>query len=373
MLKIAVIGARGLPATYGGVEKACEELYSRFAKNGYEIILYGRKYYSKNNQKDYRGIKLINLFVPNIKGFETLYHSFISTVHATFSDADIIHFHAQGPTIFSWIPRIFAPKKLVGFTCHGIDWQRDKWSRIARLVIKLGEFASAKFPHFRIGVSQYLVDYYKQKYDVGLYRIYNGIDLIPSVPIKSINSEFGLYEKDYFIFVGRLVPEKAPDILIKAFKQLKTDKKLAIIGGSAGTDDYLTYLKELSKDDERVIFTSYAYGETLHELFSNAVAYVSASKLEGLPITMLEAMSFSLPVILSDIGPHLEPLSYNNKAGITFSVNNIDACKTALEQFLCLSVEEQKNMGQVARNTVIQNFEWDEVYKQTLLVYKNSF
>jgi len=367
MVKIAVIGVRGLPATYGGIEKHCEELYTRLVQKGHEVTIYARKYYT--SYKEYNGVKIKSLFILNIKGFETFIYSLIATLYATFSDADIIHYHAQGPAIFSWIPRLLAPKKKIIFTCHGIDWQRDKWNFIGRHTIKLGEQASARFPHFKIGVSQSLVDYYKNKYNIQMYKIYNGIKIPQILPLIKGSEKFGLEKNSYFLFVGRLVPEKAPDILIRAFKNLKTDKKLVIVGDSAGTDDYVSELKNLAKDDSRIIFTSYLYGDELNELYSNALAYVSASKLEGLPITVLEAMSYSRPLVLSDISPHIETVSYDNRSGLIFKTNDIDDCRNKLELLLSMSEEEVNLMGIASQNIVKEHFVWENIVDQTERIY----
>ncbi|MDD3013966.1 MAG: glycosyltransferase family 4 protein [Candidatus Gastranaerophilales bacterium] len=367
VLKIAVIGTRGLPATYGGIEKHCEELYSGLVKKGHAVTVYSRKYYTKHNE--FNGIILKSFSVPNIKGLETFIYSFIATLYATFSDADIIHYHAQGPAIFSWIPRLLTPKKKVIFTCHGIDWQRDKWNFIARNIIKLGEKASSRFPHFKIGVSQSLVDYYKNKYNIKMHKIYNGIKIPQTQPLIKGKENFGLKENDYFLFVGRLVPEKAPEILIKIFKNLKTDKKLVIVGDSAGTDDYVSGLKNLAKDDDRIIFTSYLYGDDLNELYSNAFAYISASKLEGLPITVLEAMSYSRPLILSDILPHVEPVSYNNKSGLIFKTNDTDDCRNKIELLLSMTEKEVISMGSASKNIVKEHFIWENIVNQTEQLY----
>jgi len=365
--KLAIIGTRGLPATYGGIEKHCEELYTRLAKKGYKITIYARKYYT--DKKDFNGVKIKSLFIPNIKGFETFIYSFMATLYAIFSDTDIIHYHAQGPAIFSWIPRLLAPEKKVVFTCHGIDWQRDKWNFTARYIIKLGEKASSIFPHFKIGVSLSLVDYYKNKYNISMYKIYNGIKIPQTLPLMNGKKYFGLEENNYLLFVGRLVPEKAPDILIKAFKNLKTDKKLVIVGDSAGTDNYVAELKNLAKDDKRIIFTSYLFGEDLNELYSNAFAYISASKLEGLPITVLEAMSYSLPLILSDIPPHIEPVSYDNRSGLIFKTNDIDDCRSKIELLLSLPEEEVNSMRSASQNIVKEYFIWENIVDQTEQLY----
>lgn len=374
-IKIAVVGTRGIPATYGGIEKHCEELYSRLADMGYEIEIYTRDYYTDKEYTEYKGIKIKNIPTPiNISGFETLYHSFVATLMATFSDVDIIHIHAQGPAIFSWIPRLLSPKKTVVFTCHGIDWQRDKWKFPAKNIIKFGENASAVFPHYKIGVSQSLVDYYYNEHKTQLYKVYNGINIDSTEVLSLSETLFNLKKNEYFLFVGRLVPEKAPDTLIMAMQRLNTDKKLVIIGESANTDEYVKYLKEIANNDPRIIFIPYVYGKALNTLYSNAYAYISASSLEGLPITVLEAMSFSKPVILSEIEPHKEIISFDSSAGILFKVNNSQDCQKAMQKILNLSPDEYKKMCKSVYNIVSNNFEWKNIVKETEKIYtlKNS-
>lgn len=369
-LKIAVIGTRGIPATYGGVEKHCEEIYSRLVKEGCDITIYSRSYYNQSKISDFKGVKIKTIPILNIKGFESLIHSFISTILATFSDVDIIHFHSQGPSICAWIPRLFSPKKKVGFTCHGIDWKRDKWNIFAREIIKAGEFFSARSTHFRIAVSQYIVDYYKETFNVDMDKIYNGVNCNSFLPLKINKDKFAISEKNYIIFVGRLVPEKAPDILIKAVKNMNTDIKLLMVGGSAGTDSYVEELKTIANGHENIVFTSYMYDEELQELYSNALAYVSTSKLEGLPLTALEAMSYSLPVLLSNIEPHKEIYSIDNSIGYLFDVNSVEECQKTIETFLTLSEEEYKKMGRKANSVVKKVFNWDIIVKKTKKVYE---
>jgi glycosyltransferase involved in cell wall biosynthesis len=370
--KIAVIGTRGIPATYGGIEKHCEDLYSTLSKMGYEITVYARDYYLQKKQFQYNSIKIKSLYVPNIKGFEAFLHSFISTIHACFSDADILHFHAQGPSIFCWIPKIFTPYKKVVFTCHGIDWQRDKWKTIGKFVIKLGEMASAVFPHRKICVSQTLSDYYMDKYSTKSEKIVNGVQIKEKIPLNK-GKRFNIKAKDYIIFVGRLVPEKTPDILIKAFKNSSCNKKLLIVGGSAGTDKYCAKLKQMAECDDRIIFTDYVYGEELQELYSNAYAYISASKLEGLPLTVLEAMSYSLPIILSDIPPHKEILKLHPGMGFEFRTGDIENCTKIIEKINSISPEEVEDMGNHSLNTVREYFGWEKTALHTDEVYKSCF
>jgi len=368
--KIAVIGTRGIPATYGGIEKHCEDLYSLLSKMDYEITVYGRKYYLPNELKEYKSVKIKKIPVLNIKGLEAFIHSFISTILACFSDADILHFHAQGPSIFTWIPRILAPQKKIVFTCHGIDWQRDKWNMMGKTVIQLGELASAVFPHKKICVSEALSEYYFKKYKTNTEKIVNGVDIKQKIDPGDCCEKFNLEKSNYIIFVGRMVPEKAPDILIKAFKSVSTENKLVIIGGNAGVDDYFSSIKELAKDDKRIIFTDYLYQKDLQELYSNALAYISASKLEGLPITVLEAMSYALPIVLSDIPPHTEILKLNPASGISFKTNDVKNCENAIEKILNTTTEKIENMGQNSINTVKDYFSWDKVANLTDETYQ---
>lgn len=364
-IKISVIGTRGIPATYGGVEKHAEELYSRLVKLGFEVSIYARKYYNPDNIEFFKGVKIINIGVINVKGFETFLHSFISTLKATFSNADVIHFHAQGPALFAFIPKLLTPKKLIMFTCHGIDWKRDKWGFIPALVIKTGEFVSARFTDLKIMVADHLKVYYKNKFNVDSSTVYNGVPILDKVDASNTLKMFKLEKAKYFIFVGRLVPEKAPGVLIEAFKNLETDYKLVIVGDSAGSNDYVKEIKKSAQEDHRIVFTGFQYQENLQELYSNASAFASASKLEGFPITVLEAMSFSLPVLLSDIPPHKELFEVESEIGFIFKVNSVNECKKVLSKFLSLEENTRHCFSVQAQASVKSHFSWDVVAEKT--------
>lgn len=371
-MKIAVIGPRGIPATYGGIEKHCEELYSELVNLGYEVTLYARDYYTVPLINEFKGIKVKNIKVINVKGFETLLYSFISTILATFSDVDIIHFHAQGPAIFCFIPKLLSPKKRVGFTCHGIDWQRDKWSFFAKKTIQLGEFCSAKFTDFRIMVSNNLQEYYLNRYQVTSEVIYNGITKLPKIPLNEDKRKLDIVENSYFLFVGRLVPEKSTETIIMAFKKLVTDKKLVIVGDSAGTNTYVNYLKTLSKSDKRILFVGYKFGEDLIQLYSNALAYISSSRLEGLPITVLEALSYTLPLLLSDIPPHKEILDLDRRIGIMFKTDDIDDCLIAIKNMIDKKPLEYEGLESITSELIDQYFNWQKIALKTKVIYEKS-
>jgi glycosyltransferase involved in cell wall biosynthesis len=357
-MKIAVIGTRGIPATFGGIEKHCEELYSQLAEIGNEVVIYCRKGYVSDLMFEYKGIKLVPLNTINSKSWDATFHTFWALCHAIVSDADLIHFHAQGPCIFSWMPKIFAPNKKMVFTCHGIDWQRNKWNFLASSVIKLGEIFSARFFHCHIGVSSTLEKYYKNQYNLNMITIYNGTAINDYISLNTMKKKYGLSKGEYFLFVGRLVPEKAPHRLIKAFKEIDTAKNLVIAGGSSMTNDYEEYLKNLAKDDSRIIFTSYVYGEDLQELYSNAFAYISASELEGLPLTLLEAMSYKLPCLVSNIAPHVEVIGENNRYGYLFDLDNPDDLRFKLIDLLTKNENDLNDIRNNAFDIIQRKYNW---------------
>lgn len=369
-MKIAVVGARGVPATFGGVERHCEEIYSNIAEMGHEVVVYARKGYTDEKIRSYRGMTVVPLAAPQSKHLETFIHSFIASVNASISDADIIHFHAQGPCLFSWVPRVLSPKKKLVFTCHGLDWQRSKWGLTAQKALHFGEFLSAKLFDAHIMVSGFLNEYYRKNYNIAPVTIRNGAKINTVKDAQNITERFGLKKDQYLLFVGRLVPEKSPEKLIAAYKQLKTDKKLVIVGDTASTDDYVKSLKELAADNPNIIFTSYLYNDDLKEIYSNAYCYVSTSDLEGLPLTLLEAMSYGLPCIASDIPPHREVIGRNNAFGYLIKDNSAEGIATTLKEILEIPVEQVKEVGAKGKSKIEYDYDWNVSAKKTLAVYK---
>ncbi|OGI26036.1 MAG: hypothetical protein A2287_00245 [Candidatus Melainabacteria bacterium RIFOXYA12_FULL_32_12] len=368
-MKIAVVGSRGVPATFGGIEKHCEEIYSRLVQMGHFVTIYARKGYIDNRINEYKGIKIKPLWTFKSKHLEATFHTFWALLHAVFSDADIIHFHAQGPCLFAWIPKLLSPNKKLIFTCHGIDWQRNKWNFLASNIIRLGEIFSATFFDTQITVSKSLEEYYRNKYSINPITIINGVTISSIKELELIKEKFGLNEKDYLLFVGRLVPEKAPHKLIEAYKQTKTEKKLVLVGGSASTDSYVAHLKDLAKDDKRIIFTSYLYGDELKEIYSNAYLYVSTSELEGLPLTLLEAMSYGIPVLSSPIPPHIEVIGKNEEYGYLFNSEKVSDIKEKLEFILSQPQLDLIKKGLKGQERIRTQHNWESITKKLEIVY----
>jgi glycosyltransferase involved in cell wall biosynthesis len=369
MAKIAVTGLRGVPASWGGVEHHCEELYSRLAARGHDVTIYARTPYVDRPVRWYKGIRIIRM--PTIKkaGFEAFVHTFLSIFHILKSKPDIVHIYCQGPCLFSWIPRLLRPRMRVFFTCLGLDWQRKKWSKFASAIIHVGEVFSSKFPHYRITVSKELKRYYSDTYGALAYYIPSGVRKMEKRGPDFIK-KFGLEGKGYFLFVGRLVPEKRIEDVIRAYCRKERKSKLVIVGDSAGTEQYVAFLKTLPKDSHSVVFAGYQFGGNLEQFYSNARTFVTASELEGLPLTLLEALSYGLPCIVSDIPPHKEILEYQPE--LVFPTGNVDALSDLMDQVDDMPDDVLADLGSRAATILDRDFNWDDIAVATERLYNES-
>ena len=306
-MKIFVAGTRGIPNIQGGVETHCEELYPRLVKLGYEITIIRRSCYvtSNNKIKSYKGVFLKDIYAPKHKKIEALLHTFLSVLYSKKSKADILHIHAVGPAIMAPLARLLGLKVVV--THHGKDYDRQKWGKFAKITLKKGERLSVKYAHKLIVISEDINNLIKQKYNrCDANIIYNGVN----IPCKSLETKYiktlGLYPKKYIFTLGRFVEEKGFHGLIEAFTNLADKEyKLVIAGDADHPDTYSENLKQLAIKNG-VVLTGFIKGEKLNEVFSNAKLFVLPSFHEGLPISLLEAMSYDIDVLISDIPANLE-------------------------------------------------------------------
>jgi len=367
-LKIAYIGLRGIPAEYSGIEKAVEEIGVRLVKKGHEVTVYcmAERYRKKVNS--YRGIKL--KYIPTIKSknFEMVFYAFFSAISNVLGNYDISHFHAIGPSTVSFIPKLFGKKLVV--TVRGLDWQREKWGYFAKTYLKFGEWTSVRIPHRTIVVSKTLKQYYENKYSKKVNYIPNGINSSKYVTLRGAGKRFSIKKNRYLLFVGRLTKEKNIHLLIQAFKKIKTDKKLLIVGGSSHTDKYVTELKKFAVSDSRIIFTGPIYDQLLAEIYSNAYLFVLPSSLEGLPIVLLEALSYEVTVLVSDIPENIEVIQDDDTLkGFTFRSGQVESLENILGD-LSEHPNKVENMRRKGRELVLRKYNWDIVANETLELYK---
>lgn len=367
-MRIAFIGQKGIPVQFGGIERHVEELAVRLAKNGHQVFAYTRPWYTPATRRTFKGVQLISLPSINTKHLDAISHTFLATMHALFGNYDVIHYHGVGPALLSFIPRIFKPRVKVVTTFHCIDRKHQKWGIFARLALKLGESAACAFSHQTITVSKTLQYYCSQIYNQDTLYIPNGVGRKrANYQDNLIRQEFDLEPNGYILAVSRLVRHKGIHYLIDAYRQLNTKKKLVIVGGSAFTDDYVEELRTMAFGDKNIVFTGYQQGEILDQLFANAYILVQPSEFEGLPITVLEAMSHGKAVLTSDIAENMEVV---HGQGFTFRNRNIKDLKRRLE-FLLQNSALVKKVGADSRDFVMENYNWDDIVKKTVRLYKD--
>lgn len=372
LLKIAMLGHKRIPSREGGIEIVVGELATRMAALGHDVTCYNRKghhvsgeeFDSNINNGIYKGVKINSVFTIDKKGLAAMTSSFFAALKAAFGKYDVVHFHAEGPCAMIWIPKMFGKKCIA--TIHGLDWARSKWGGFATKYIKFGEKVAVKFADEIIVLSKNVQDYFKDTYNRETVFVPNGVTKPEIKEAKEITEKFGLQKDSYILFLGRIVPEKSVHYLIEAFKNIKTDKKLVIAGGASDTDEYMEKLKQLSKGDNRIIFTGFVQGRLLDELYSNAYIYTLPSDLEGMPLSLLEAMSYGNCVLGSDISEIAEVVE--NKA-VLFKKSDI---KNLQEQLQVLSNNEKlvAEYKKTAAEFICNKYNWDHVVEETLDLYR---
>lgn len=374
-MKIAMIGHKRIPSREGGVEIVVEELSTRLVKEGNEVVAFNRS--GKNVQdknvrnkkiKEYKGVKIITIPTIDKKGIGAALYSFNASIRALFGNYDILHYHAEGPCAFLWIPHLFHKKIIV--TIHGLDWQRSKWGGFASKFIKRGEKEAVKYADEIIILSKNVEKYFKESYNRNTVFIPNGVNKPIIREPNKIKEKWNLNENEYILFLARIVPEKGLDYLIEAYKNLKTDKKLVIAGGGSDTNEYVHSIKEKVKGNPNIIMTGFVQGETLEELYSNCYLYCLPSDVEGMPLSLLEAMSYGKQCLVSDIE---ENTSVVEDYGYTFKKGNVEDLTVQLDKLLNnkLDVESNKNLKKEdIQKFILDKYNWDDITKKTEELYK---
>jgi glycosyltransferase involved in cell wall biosynthesis len=360
-MKIAMIGQKGIPTQFGGIERHVEELACRLGAMGHEVTVYTRAWYAAPKKRFSKGVRTVATPTVKSKHLDAIIHTFTSTLHALREDVDIIHYHAVGPSLLSWIPRLLAPRVKVIATFHCIDRKHQKWNFFARLALGLGEKAACLFPHETIAVSKTLEAYCRDRFNRDVHYIPNGITN-PGRTGSDLLVKFNLKKNGYIAMVSRLVRHKGVHYLIKAFQNLEKrgqtgGLKLAIVGDSAFTDDYVAELKAAAAGNPNIVFTGYRQGAELQQLFANAYAIAHPSESEGLPIAVLEAMSYGKTVLASDIP---EILEVTREHGLSFRNKDVADLERKLRSLIARP-ELARAKGRAAKTFVLADYHWDDV------------
>lgn len=362
IMKIVVTGTRGIPNIMGGVETHCEELFPRIAKRGFDVTVIRRTDYVKDDLKEWNGVKLVNIDSPKKKSFEAIIHTFRAINEAKRLKADILHIHAIGPALLVPYAKILGMK--VVFTHHGPDYDRDKWGFAAKTMLKLGERMGCMFADEVIVISDVIRNLIKRKYNrtSHVHLIYNGVSQPEICDYPEYFNELGIEKGKYILGMCRFVPEKNLHHLVEAFTKVKSrneveDIKLVLAGDTDFEDDYSRRLREMARKNG-VVLTGFIKGKKLHSLLTNCLCYCLPSSHEGLPIALLEAMSYGVKVIVSDIPA-------NKEVGLPesdyFPVGNVDALTEKLKTVV--------NQPLQHIDYDMKKYDWEKIADQVRDVY----
>jgi len=371
-LKIAMFGQKRVPSREGGVEIVVEELGSRMVDMGHSVTCYNRRghhvsgaEFDTKAQEVYRGIRMKSVPTIEKKGLAAVSASFFAALCSGFGRYDVVHIHAEGPAFFSFIPRWLGKKVVV--TVHGLDWSREKWkSGFASKFIRQGERNAVAYAHEIIVLSKAVRDYFMETYGRETRLIPNGVSRPVPVAAEQIHEQFGLEAGEYILFLGRLVPEKGLRYLIEAFRKIDTTKKLVIAGGSSDTDGFLQEIRTMAEGDGRILFTGFVQGKLLAELYSNAYVYTLPSDLEGMPLSLLEAMSYGNCCLVSDIP---ECADVVEDKGFVFRHSDTEDLKDKL-QYLCDNAAAVEACKARAADFICEKYSWESVVEETVKLYR---
>lgn len=373
-MRVAMIGQKGIPARYGGVETHVHELSVGLVRRGIDVTAYSRAWYTQITPSSSDGVSIV--YRPSIrtKHLDTATHTLFSTIDAIRKKFDIVHYHGVGPSLFAWMPRVFAPKMRVVATFHTIDRKNTKWGFIARMFLRIGEWAACRFAHKTIAVSQTLHQYIRDVYDIDAAYIPNSVHIRDKVETTNRIAQWGLTSQGYILMVARLIALKGAHELIEAYKSLKREhpelvkgKKLVIVGDAVCTSDYVSRLKAQAADDADIIFTGFQTGASLAELYSHAFTLVHPSHYEGLSLTVLEGMSYGLPLVVSDIPEHRILVPDSDRR---FSCGDVDSMSLRLAQLLETSASALCKEGAAHKRLIQEHFHCDRSVEQVQHVYE---
>ena len=373
-VKIAMFGHKRVPSREGGIEIVVEELSTRMVRDGHEVVCYNRRghhvsgaQYDNAAQATYKSVRLKTVPTWEKRGLAAVTSSFFAAVCCAVGNYDVVHIHAEGPAFFAWLPKLFGKRVIV--TIHGLDWQREKWREgFGSKFIRQGEKNAVKYADKIIVLSRGVQKYFEATYSRKTCFIPNGVNRPEYVEPSLITEKFCLTKESYILYLGRLVPEKGLRYLIEAFKKVDTEKKLVIAGGASDTDDFANELKSMAQGDDRIIFTGFVQGKILSELYSNAYVYTLPSDLEGMPLSLLEAMSYGNCCLVSDIPECTEVIEDN---ALVFKKSNVGELRAKLQQ-VCDDPALVHAFQERAADYICNKYNWDTVTKQTEKLYRKA-
>lgn len=361
-MRIAMIGHKRVPGREGGIEVVVEELAVRLAAQGHQVDLYNRAAKDTPRIKGYKGCRILTIPTINRKSLDAVVYSFFASIRALFGHYDVIHYHALGPSVMLLIPHLFRIRTIV--TVHGLNYKTPKWKGLGSWYIKQGEKIAARYADEITVLNRSEQRYFAETYHRDVHLIPNGVSLRPIRAADKIKKQFGLQKGEYILFLSRIVPGKGLEYLLDAYQQLKiTTPKLVIAGTSVHVPEFYQMIQEKAKGNQNIVFTGFIEGALLDEVYSNARLFVFPSEAEGMPMCLLEAMSYNCPCLVSDIPENREVLG---SLGSYFKAGDI----TSLLQALKREMEVAQPAG--TRKIIKENFDWEKIAEKYYKVYRDK-
>lgn len=361
-----MVGLKGIPASYGGVERHVEEIGARLAARGHDVTIYCRAHYTKP-QKPYKEMSLRVLPSFPTKRLDTFTHTLLAMADLLPKDFDIIHIHSVGPAALAFIPRLLKRRTKIIVTAHGLDWRREKWGVCARMFLRFGGWAATAFPHRTIVVSRAMQGYFEER-GRSTVHIPNGVETPVLAELNSLK-RFGLEPGKYILWMGRFVPEKRVEDLIAAFKSMPGESRLLLAGEIDESDGYVKSLRHAADGDGRIIFSGGLYGSDKAEALTNAAAVALTSEMEGFPIALLEGMRYGKLVIASDIPENLEAVTPGIN-GLAYPVRDVAALAERLAWAASHPLECQELAARAAEDA--RQYDWDRIAGEVERVYMEA-
>ena len=366
VISVFVVGLRGFPGVQGGVETHAENLYPLISNKGQRVICAARSPFQSRDMKSWRGVEFARIWAPRSSYLEAIVHSVLAVFVAAVRRPDIVHVHAVGPGLVTPLARLFGLRVVV--THHGPDYDREKWNFIARSVLKLGEWAAMRFSNERIVISSVISDMVRSRQGVDSHIIPNGVNIPNLDADERFIEEYGLEKGKYVLLVSRFVPEKRHLDLISAFASAGLGGwKLVLVGDADHPGAYDRDIRAHAKENPDIVLTGFIGGERLKAIYQYAGIFVLPSSHEGLPIAMLEALSYGLRCIASDIPANL---AVGLDGSAYFELGNVEELAGKLRQLAAEGYDEEHRLSQ--REWVESKYNWDSIASETISVYREA-
>ena len=354
-MKIALLGTRGIPASYSGFETCVEQLGQRLVRRGHEVTVYCRSHHITYPEGTYKGMRLVKLGTLRNKYLDTMVHSLLSSLHALGQRYDIALYFIAGNSPATFIPRLVGTRTILNV--DGLDWKREKWPAPAKAYIKFAEYLATKLPNAYLTDSETVQAYYCDRFGAAPPVIVYGSEVEPAPPGETL-AQFGLAPDKYVLFVGRLVPENGAHHLVQAFREIETDLKCVIVGDAPYAEEYIRSLHQMAEGDPRIVFTGYVFGRGYAELGSNARIFVETSGVGGTHPALVEAMAFGNCVVVND---HAENVETIGDAGLAYEGRVGAASLRPILEELLSDPDKVERLRQMARDRARSRYTWEAV------------